>query len=171
MKKDSGMGKKKGRFLANKCGFLLTKCLTNVFFRMVGSPISRRPRFPATVLFSGLGWESDKVHKKTKRGGKKAGQFHGRPGKKSRAAPPEPLAEGMCRGGGCSGGAGAPEAGGKLTNRGAEWVGPRGQGRRPVRGKKRGSMEKINRKSLQFLRRCVAISQGIQYNNRKSFSG
>ena len=124
-----------------------------------------------TVLFSGLGWESDKVHKKTKRGGKKAGQFHGRPGKKSRAAPPEPLAEGMCRGGGCSGGAGAPEAGGKLTNRGAEWVGPRGQGRRPVRGKKRGSMEKINRKSLQFLRRCVAISQGIQYNNRKSFSG
>lgn len=124
-----------------------------------------------TVLFSGLGWESDKVHKKTKRGEKKAGQFHGRPGKKSRAAPPEPLAEGMCRGGGCSGGAGAPEAGGKLTNRGAEWVGPRGQGRRPVRGKKRGSMEKINRKSLQFLRRCVAISQGIQYNNRKSFSG
>lgn len=124
-----------------------------------------------TVLFSGLGWESDKVHKKTKRGGKKAGQFHGRPGKKSRVAPPEPLAEGMCRGGGCSGGAGAPEAGGKLTNRGAEWGGPRGQGRRPVRGKKRGSMEKINRKSLQFLRRCVAISQGIQYNNRKSFSG
>lgn len=124
-----------------------------------------------TVLFSGLGWESDKVHKKTKRGGKKAGQFHGRPGKKSRAAPPEPLAEGMCRGGGCPGGAGAPEAGGKLTNRGAEWAGPRGQGRRPVRGKKRGSMEKINRKSLQFLRRCVAISQGIQYNNRKSFSG
>ena len=85
-----------------------------------------------TVLFSGLGWESDKVHKKTKRGGKKAGQFHGRPGKKSRVAPPEPLAEGMCRGGGCSGGAGAPEAGGKLTNRGAEWGGPRGQGRRPV---------------------------------------
>ena len=124
-----------------------------------------------TVLFSGLGWESDKVHKKTKRGGKKAGQFHGRPGKKSRVAPPEPLAEGMFRGGGCSGGAGAPEAGGKLTNRGAEWGGPRGQGRRPVRGKKRGSMEKINRKSLQFLRRCVAISQGIQYNNRKSFSG
>ena len=124
-----------------------------------------------TVLFSGLGWESDKVHKKTKRGGKKAGQFHGRPGKKSRVAPPEPLAEGMCRGGGCSGGAGAPEAGGKLTNRGADWGGPRGQGRRPVRGKKRGSMEKINRKSLQFLRRCVAISQGIQYNNRKSFSG
>lgn len=49
--------------------------------------------------------------------------------------------------------------------------GPEGAGRRPVRGKKRGSMEKINRKSLQFLRRCVAISQGIQYNNRKSFSG